>query len=70
MLDVDEYERATAEEAFKSPWCIRAIDENRDLHYLADAPQPIPVRKPPECAPQEMNEFGKHKTCEFVIRVT
>ena len=59
MLHVNPADRASAEQAFRSPWCMQAIKDNPELSYLVETPNPVLVRKPSECAPQEEDEFGE-----------
>ncbi|KAJ7350962.1 hypothetical protein OS493_037580 [Desmophyllum pertusum] len=61
MLNADQNQRASAEQVFRSPWCMKALKDNPELCYLEEHLNPMPVRKPSECAPQETDEFGKHK---------
>ncbi|KAL9956243.1 hypothetical protein ACROYT_G037693 [Oculina patagonica] len=57
MLNTNEDQRASAEQVFRSPWCIKAIKDNPELCYLEEYINPVLVRKPSECAPQETDEF-------------
>lgn len=59
MLNTNQEERASAEQVFRSPWCMKAIKDNPELCYLDEHLNPVFVRKPSECAPQETDEFGK-----------
>lgn len=59
MLHVNPADRASAEQAFRSPWCMKAIKDNPELRYLDETLNPVLVRKPSECAPQEKDEFGE-----------
>lgn len=60
MLNVDQNERFTAEQVFRSAWCMKAIKDHPDLCYLEERLKPVPMRKPSECTPQETDEFGKN----------
>ena len=40
---------------------MRAIEDNPELGYLEEHLNPVLVRKPSECAPQETDEFGERK---------
>lgn len=59
MLNTNQTERASAEEVFRSPFCMNAIKDNPELRYLEEHLNPVLVRKPSECAPQQTDEFGK-----------
>ena len=61
LLNPDQNERLTAEEAFRSPWCLKALYDNPSLSYLEDNLRPVSMRKPSECAPPETDKFGKFK---------
>jgi len=60
MLNVDQNERFSAEQVFRSAWCMKALQENPDLRYLDE--NLAPFRKPSECVPQEKDEIGR---CNF-----
>ncbi|XP_068716922.1 testis-specific serine/threonine-protein kinase 1-like [Montipora capricornis] len=57
LLNPDQNERLTAEEAFRSPWCLKALYDNPSLSYLEDNLRPVSMRKPSECAPPETDKF-------------
>lgn len=38
---------------------MKAIKDNPELKYLEEHLNPVLVRKPSECAPQDTDEFGK-----------
>ena len=61
MLNVNPAERASADEAFRSPWCMQAIKDNPELRYLEETIHPVLVRMPSECALQEEDEFGERR---------
>ena len=61
MLNPDQNERFSAEQAFRSAWCMKALKDNPNLRYLDEHLMPVPVRKPSECTPPETDEFGKNK---------
>lgn len=42
---------------------MKALEDNPELAYLDETLNPIPLRKPSECAPQETVEFGKQAVC-------
>lgn len=60
MLNVDQNERFSAEQVFRSSWCMRAIWENPDLRYLDENIKPALLRNPSECVPQEKDEIGRY----------
>ena len=39
---------------------MKAIKDNPELCYLEEHLNPVLVRKPSECAPQETDEFGRY----------
>ena len=66
MLNMDQNERFSAEQVFRSAWCTKAVNEHPDLRYLNEHLKPAALRKPSECVPQEKDEFGR---CNFKIRL-
>lgn len=60
MLHPDQNKRLSAEQAFRSAWCMQALKDHPHLSYLHEHLYPVPVRKPSECAPPETDEFGKN----------
>lgn len=60
MLNVDQNERFSAEQVFRSAWCMKALKENPDLRYLDENLHVASFRKPSECVPQEKDEIGRY----------
>ena len=60
MLNVDQNERFSAEQVFRSAWCMKALKENPDLRYLDENLHLASFRKPSECVPQEKDEIGRY----------
>lgn len=61
LLNPDQYYRLSAEQAFQSSWCSKAIYDNPHLSYLEEYLKPVYMRKPIECAPRQTDKFGKFR---------
>ncbi|XP_067044309.1 uncharacterized protein [Acropora muricata] len=57
MLNPDQRYRLSAEQAFRSPWCSKAVYDNPYLSYLEEYLKPVYMRKPRECAPPQTDKF-------------
>lgn len=60
MLNVDQNERFSAEQVFRSAWCMKALEKNPDLRYLGENLNLASFRRPSECVPQEKDEIGRY----------
>ena len=67
MLNVDQNERFSAEQVFRSAWCMKALKENPDLRYLDENLHVASFRKPSECVPQEKDEIGRYNFNKIVL---
>lgn len=68
MLNPDQRYRLSAEQAFRSPWCSKAVYDNPYLSYLEEYLKPVYMRKPRECAPPQTDKYGKFG--EGLVRVS